>query len=146
MVHCRTFVQSHVAIQCEEIMMYRSIAILGLMLAAAGASLSAHHAASVAYHVDKEITVQGVVTEVKWENPHTWVYVEAKDANGKVVKWSFEGAVPNQLYRRGVTPAVLKPGVQVTIKAHPARNASVNAGEMTEVLGPDGKPIRAGLR
>jgi hypothetical protein len=127
-------------------MTYRIIALLALIVGVASASLSAHHAASVAYHVDKEITVQGVVTEVKWENPHTWVYVEAKDASGKVVKWSFEGAVPNQLYRRGVTPAVLKPGVRVTIKAHPARNASANAGEMTEVLGPDRKPIRAGLR
>lgn len=112
----------------------------------AGATVSAHHAASVAYHVDKTISVEGVVTDVKWENPHTWVYVDAKDANGKVVKWSFEGAVPNQLYRRGVTPAVLKPGVMVTIKAHPARDASRNAGEMTEVLGADGKPIHAGLR
>ena len=72
-------------------MTYRSIAILILgAVVVAGASPSAHHAASVAYHVDKEITVQGVVTEVKWENPHTWVYVEAKDASGKVVKWSFE--------------------------------------------------------
>ena len=127
-------------------MTYRTIAILVLIVGVASASLSAHHAASVAYLVDKEITVEGVVTEVKWENPHTWVYVEAKDASGKVVKWSFEGAVPNQLYRRGVTPAVLKPGVQVTIKAHPARNAAANAGELTEILGPDGKPIRAGLR
>ena len=106
----------------------------------------AHHAAAVAYHVDKEITVRGVVTEVKWENPHTWIYLDAKDAGGKVVKWSFEGAVPNQLIRRGVTPAVLKPGVELTIKAHPSRDASRNAGEMTEVLTADGKPIRAGLR
>ena len=127
-------------------MRYRSAAVFVLGLGFWGTSVSAHHAASVAYHVDKEITVQGVVTEVKWENPHTWVYVEAKDASGKVTKWSFEGAVPNQLYRRGVTPAVLKPGVRVTIKAHPARDASRNAGEMTEVLGADGKPIHAGLR
>ena len=123
---------------------YIASSALGLMLLAGPAS--AHHAAAVAYHVDKTITVEGVVTEVKWENPHTWVYVEAKDASGNVVKWSFEGAVPNQLYRRGVTPAVLKPGVRVTIKAHPARDASRNAGEMTEVLGADGKPIHAGLR
>jgi hypothetical protein len=74
------------------------------------------------------------------------VVLEAKDADGKVVKWSFEGAVPSQLFRRGVTPAVLKPGVRVTIKAHPTRDASRNAGEMTEVLGTDGKPIHAGLR
>ncbi len=127
-------------------MTYRAVAIVVLTAGILGASVSAHHAAAVAYHVDKEITVQGVVIEVKWENPHTWVYVEAKDAGGKVVKWSFEGAVPNQLYRRGVTPAVLKPGVRVTIKAHPARNASANAGELTEVLGPDGTPIRAGVR
>ena len=127
-------------------MTYRQLSHIGLGIALLGVTVSAHHAAAVAYHVDQTITVEGVVTEVKWENPHTWVYVDAKDAEGKVVKWSFEGAVPNQLYRRGVTPAVLKPGVQVTIKAHPARDASRNAGEMTEVLGPDGKPIHAGLR
>jgi hypothetical protein len=123
----------------------RAIRIL-VLSSIAGVPVSAHHAASVAYQVDKEITVQGVVTEVKWENPHTWVYVESKDSSGKVVKWSFEGAVPNQLYRRGVTPAVLKPGVRVTIKAHPARNTSANAGELTEILGPDGKPILPGGR
>lgn len=127
-------------------MKVREIARVVIACALLSGPVSAHHAASVAYHVDKTITVEGVVTEVKWENPHTWVYVEAKDATGKVVRWSFEGAVPNQLYRRGVTPAVLKPGVRVTIKAHPARDASRNAGEMTEVLGPDGKPIHAGLR
>ena len=93
---------------------YIAASALGVVLLAAPAS--AHHAAAVAYHVDKTITVEGVVTEVKWENPHTWVYAEAKDASGNLVKWSFEGAVPNQLYRRGVTPAVLKPGVRVTIK------------------------------
>src|SRR5688500_17260405 len=127
-------------------MTYRQIVGVGMGMALFGARISAHHAAAVAYHVDKTITVEGVVTEVKWENPHTWVYVEAKDNSGKVVRWSFEGAVPNQLYRRGVTPAVLKPGVRVTIKAHPARDASRNAGEMTEVLDGDGKPIHAGLR
>ena len=101
---------------------YIASSALALMLVAAPAS--AHHAASVAYHVDQTITVEGVVTEVKWENPHTWVYVEAKDASGNLVKWSFEGAVPNQLYRRGVTLAVLMPGVRVTIKAHPARDVT----------------------
>ncbi len=121
-----------------------SLVGVGLLLAAAPAM--SHHSAAVAYHVDREITVRGVVTDVKWENPHTWVYLDAKDANGKVVKWSFEGAVPNQLVRRGVTPAVLKPGVELTIKAHPSRDASRSVGEMLEVLTADGKSIHAGLR
>lgn len=127
-------------------MPFRTISALTLGVIVLSGSAAAHHSAAVAYDVDKTITVEGIVTEVKWENPHTWVYVEGKDAGGRLVKWSFEGAVPNQLYRRGVTPAVLKPGVRVTIKAHPARDASRRAGEMTEVLGPDGQPIRAGVR
>jgi hypothetical protein len=118
---------------------------IGLLLLVAVPAFS-HHAASVAYHVDKEITVRGVVTEVKWENPHTWVYLDSKDDGGKVVKWSFEGAVPNHLIRRGVTPSILKPGMELTIKAHPSRDAARNAGEMTEVVTADGKSIRAGLR
>jgi len=115
---------------------------VGLVLVAVSAWT--HHAASVAYDMQKVVTVQGLVTEVKWENPHTWVYVDAKDASGKVVKWGFEGAVPNQLYRRGVTPAVLKPGVQLTIKAHPARDASRHFGELMEVVTADGRTLRAG--
>jgi len=115
----------------------------GVLLA--GGAAGAHHSAAVAYDVDKVITVQGVVTEVKWENPHSWVYLDVKDASGEVVKWSFDGATPNLMHRRGITPAILKPGLVLTIKAHPARVASRHAGEMTEILTSDGKAIRATL-
>ena len=111
---------------------------------AAAASLSGHHSAAVAYDVSREITVAGVITDVKWENPHSWIYVDGKDAAGKVVKWSFEGATPNLLYRRGITPAILKPGIAVTIKAHPHRKE--NAGELTEVVAAGGKTLHLGLR
>ena len=121
----------------------RVVGVAGVLLA--GEAAAAHHSASVAYDVDKVITVQGVVTEVKWENPHSWVYLDVKDASGKVVKWSFEGATPNLMHRRGITPAILKPGLVLTIKAHPSRVASRHAGEMTEILTSDGKAIRATL-
>ena len=116
-------------------------AALGVLVAAPASS---HHSAAVAYDVTREISVQGVITEVKWENPHSWIYVDGKDSSGKVVKWSFEGATPNLLYRRGITPAVLKPGVVVTIKAHPHRTQ--NAGELTEVVAADGKVLKLELR
>jgi hypothetical protein len=105
---------------------------------------AAHHSAAVAYDLDKYITVQGLVTEVKWESPHTWIYLDVPDASGTVVKWGFEGAVPNQLYRRGVTPAILKPGLQVTLKGHPARDASRHFGEVHEVVLPDGRSFVIG--
>jgi len=121
-----------------------SVVVVAGVLFAGGAA-GAHHSASVAYDVDKVVTVQGVVTEVKWENPHSWVYLDVKDASGRIVKWSFEGATPNLMHRRGITPAILKPGIVLTIKAHPARVASRHAGEMTEILAADGTAIRATL-
>ena len=122
---------------------------LSSLVAAVGVGLAAvpawsHHSASVAYDTDKEISVRGVVTEVKWENPHSWIFLDAKDAGGKVVKWRFGGATPNLLYRRGITPAILKPGVNLTIKAHPHRTET--AGELTEVVSADGKTLHLGLR
>ena len=106
--------------------------------------VSAHHSAAVAYDLDKYITLEGVITEVKWENPHTWIYVDVRDASGTVVKWAFEGAVPNQLYRRGVTPALLKAGMQITIKGHPARDPSRQVGELHEVVLQDGRSFVIG--
>lgn len=123
---------------------FLSCAVLGALLAVVPAA--AHHAASVAYDLEKVIAVRGTITEVKWENPHTWVYVEVKDADGTIVKWGFEGPVPNQLYRRGLTPSVLKPGVQVSIKAHPARDAARNFGELMEVVTAEGKSLLPGGR
>ena len=121
---------------------YGSAICVGFLLAVIPAS--AHHAAAVAYDLDKYITLQGVVTEVKWESPHTWIYLDVKDASGTVVKWGFEGAVPNQLYRRGVTPAILKPGLQITLKGHPARDASRHFGEVHEVVLQDGRSFVIG--
>lgn len=117
------------------------VAGVGLLLAAVPAW--SHHSAAVAYDMDKDITVQGIVTEVKWENPHSWVFLDVKDATGKIVKWRFEGGTPNVLFRRGITAAVLKPGVTLTIKGHPHRTE--NAGQLTEVVTADGKTLKMQL-
>lgn len=122
-------------------MVQRYVAILVLIFSPA---VSAHHSAAVAYDLDKYITLQGVVTEVKWENPHTWIFLDVTNAGGTVVKWGFEGAVPNQLYRRGVTPALLKPGQPITIKGHPARDSSRHFGEVHEIVLQDGRSFVIG--
>ena len=65
-----------------------------------------------------------------------------KDADGKDVKWGFEGKVPNLLIRSGITPSVVKAGLEVTISGHPARDASQKFGEVVEVTFADGKTIK----
>ena len=116
-----------------------ALAVVTLVIAVPAA---AHHSAAVAYDVDKTISVKGVISEVKWVNPHTWIFVDAKDEAGKAVKWGFEGKVPNQLIRLGITPSVLKPGIEVTVTGHPARDASQNYCEVLEVTFADGKTIK----
>src|SRR5215212_610002 len=112
--------------------LHRVIGAVVALLAIAGPA-AAHHSAAVAYDVNKTISVKGVIAEVRWENPHTWIFVEQKDDSGKVVKWGFEGKVPNQLIRLGITPSVLKPGIEVTVTGHPARDTSQNFCEVLEV-------------
>ena len=116
-----------------------ALAVVSVVIAVPAA---AHHSAAVAYDVDKTISVKGVISEVKWVNPHTWIFVDAKDEAGKAVKWGFEGKVPNQLIRLGITPSVLKPGIEVTVTGHPARDASQNYCEVVEVTFADGKTIK----
>jgi len=116
-----------------------ALAVVSVVIAVPAA---AHHSAAVAYDVDKTISVKGVISEVKWVNPHTWIFVDAKDEAGKAVKWGFEGKVPNQLIRLGITPSVLKPGIVVTVTGHPARDASQNYCEVMELTFADGKRIK----
>jgi len=118
----------------------RIVVAAGVLLATVPAF--AHHSAAVAYEIDKTIIVKGVISEVKWVNPHTWIFVDAKDADGRDVKWGFEGKVPNLLIRSGITPSVLKPGLQVTISGHPARDESQKLGEVIEVTFADGKTVK----
>jgi hypothetical protein len=116
------------------------LAILGASIIATGPRLLAHHSAAAEYDLDKTVTVQGVVTKVEWTNPHVYVYVDVKDANGQVVNWSLEGASPIALFRDGVHKDSLKIGDAVTVVAYPARTVEHLADMKTVVLG-DGRKV-----
>ena len=55
-------------------------------------------------------------------NPHTWLYLIVKDANGKDQEWHIEGRPPGILGRAGWSATILKPGDKVTVHASPAKN------------------------
>ena len=47
----------------------------------------AHHSFAAVFDSDKPLSVQGVITEIRWENPHAWFFLNVKDANGKIQNW-----------------------------------------------------------
>ena len=51
---------------------------IGLLLAVA--PLPAHHSFSSVFDQEKPVTLTGVVTRIDWMNPHTYFYIDVKDA------------------------------------------------------------------
>ena len=122
----------------------RTHVLMAALLLAAAARLDAHHSFAAVFDANQPITVHGIVTEVRLENPHSWFFVDAKDANGKVEKWSFEASTPTSLIRSGVKPGFVKSGDEVTIKGYRARDLSQNAGAARELVLADGRAFAVG--
>src|SRR5215475_8484626 len=84
----------------------------------------AHHSFTAVFDPDQPVTVRGVITQVRLENPHSWFFLEVKDANGKVETWAFEAGTPSGMIRNGYKPDIIKAGTEVTVKGLRARDAS----------------------
>jgi hypothetical protein len=117
-------------------------ASLGLVVTVVPAQ--AHHAFAAAFDANALVTVQGVITEVKLVNPHSWFMLDATDANGQVVHWEFEGQTPTGLMRSGLRANFVKPGDKVTIKGCRARDMTKTIGAARELVLADGRSFIIG--
>ena len=83
---------------------------------------SAHHSPS--NYTNTYTDIQGVVKEVHLVVPHSWVYVEVKDATGDPQIWIMEAIGRPALQRIGVTPDYLKAGDTIKARCFPMRDGS----------------------
>lgn len=97
----------------------------------------AHHSFAAEYDSHNLITLTGTISKVEWTNPHTYVYVDVKDAAGQMTTWALEGYPPNTLKRTGFARAILKEGDSITITAYKSKDGS-NTGAGREITFPDG--------
>ena len=104
----------------------------------------AHHSFAAEFDADKPVTVKGVITAVRLENPHSWFFLDVTGADGKVEKWAFEASTPSSLIRSGFKPGTVKAGDEVTIKGYHARDAAANAGAARELDMADGRAFAIG--
>ena len=95
--------------------------IVAVAMAAVSIPAIAHHSGAM-FDDNKEVTLTGVVKEFQYTNPHSWLIVEVKGQDGKVVTWGFEAEGPSTLLRAGIRRSDFSPGTQITITGHPMKD------------------------
>lgn len=105
-----------------------------------------HHSFSAHYDIDVEVTLEGVVTDFQFINPHVLVFLDVTNAAGEIEQWIAETNSPSLFRRRGGLSAdSLKAGDAITLAGHPSR-FDPNDLHISLIVFPDGTEFRRNPR
>ena len=117
--------------------------VAGLCLVQSLTPLSAHHSFSAEFDSKQPISLKGTISKMMWVNPHAWLYVDVKGADGKVTIWKLEFGLPAALYRRGWRQKDLPVGTEVSVEGFRAKDGTPTANARSVILS-DGRRLFAG--
>ena len=96
--------------------------LIGVILALGVTTARAHHSWNTVFSEDKPLVLRGTISKVELVNPHAWIWIDVKAADGMVQKWGIEGGPPNGLIRNGITKDSLKIGEELIVHGYGARD------------------------
>lgn len=126
-------------------MRYKSLTILVVAVAlfVTAAPTFGHHSFAAEFDSTKPVKMKGTFVKMDWVNPHSWIHIEVKDADGKIANWKCEALPPNGLYRAGWRKDSLKPGEEILIDGFLAKDGSTTMWTRS-VTTADGRRMFAG--
>ena len=122
----------------------RLLGIVATATLAAAVPALAHHSFASEFDASRPVEVVGVVKEMRFSNPHSWIYITVKTDSGEIQDWAFEGAAPNALLRRGYNRDSLPPGTEIRIRGFQARDRTNRAAGTQVTLVKDGSRLFVG--
>ena len=118
--------------------------LVALSSVAGSGRASAHHSIQAQFDINKTISITGTVARIEFVNPHSYLTLNVKDADGTTTKWAFEMTAVQQLRRAGLSRADrggLKTGDEITVTALASRDGS-NSGLAQEIRTADGRVFK----
>ena len=97
------------------------VIVLGTAVLAVGSTGWGHHSALM-FDFETEVTLDGVVKEFQYTNPHSWLLVDVTSDDGAVTIWGFEAEGPSTLMRAGIRRSDLSPGTRLSITGNPMKD------------------------
>ena len=122
--------------------MKRRVGLLLQVLCLLGPVLpvSAHHSFAAEFDDKQPVKLDGTVVKFEFMNPHSWIHLDVKSPDGKVVRWAVETGSTNALFRRGWLKDSLRAGDLIVIDAFRAKDGS-NTANANSVKLPDGRQL-----
>ena len=120
----------------------KKVGLVALIIASLSIPAVAHHSFAAEYDQKKHVKLTGKLTNMKWANPHAWIYIDVV-TDGKTVNWALEMQGANGLLRNGWRKDYLKVGTVLLAEGSQARNGAPVAN-ISSVTFTDGKRLFSG--
>ena len=101
--------------------MMRCILSFTAGMAISVSAIHAHHSLAGVYDSSQQVTVEGIVTQFQFVNPHPFVMIEVKNGSGSTQQWRLEMDNRWELIQIGMTSESLKSGDRIVVSGSPGR-------------------------